>query len=394
MPAPKILIVDDNDAMRHAVSRLLTHAGYNVLQCDCGEKCLEVAQEQNPDLVLLDVQLPDLNGIEVLRRIKADPELKHIFVVHLSAEKTDAESQTTGLEMGADGYIAQPVENKELLARVRAYLRHKKTLDELRESEARYRLFFENNPQPMWIYDNATRTFLAANDSAVKHYGYERPHFLSIKVDDLVVDTSETFGSGLQTLSAFNLHQRHRKKNGEIIDVEISEHTVSFKEVKATAALIADVTQWKQVVRAREQLIQRYEREIAAFEEMSAGVGSTERNVRPEVSLQKSSPQLFGTLESRYQNLLQLALDQRIYKVDHNVSAGLRSMAGQLFVQRATPRDVVELHFIALKKLVPQPETPQSAGFLEIARLSIIELMGYLASAYRDRLLQEKTIAN
>ena len=379
----KILVVDDNNAMRHAVSRLMTHAGYEVIECDCGEGCIEQARKHHPDLVLLDVQLPDIDGMEVLRRIKGDPELKDIFVVHLSAEKTDANSTTVGLESGADGYIAQPVENRELVARVRAYLRHKRTMDDLRNSEARYRQLFESNPQPMWVFDQKTRRFLAVNDSAVKHYGYSRAHFLTMKVDDLVIADTEPLSL---KVTAFNLHQRHRKQNGELIDVEISEHTMMFGGAEATAALITDVTQWKQVEKAREQLIERYEREFASIEKLGSSRAQVGEGVS-KLDSRDNKSQAFSELNARYENLVGLALDQRIYKVDHSVSAGLRSVAEQLFNLRATPRDVIELHYQALKNLVPQPELPQAQGFLEVGRLTIVELMGYLAAVYLEHFL-------
>lgn len=388
---PKILVVDDNDAMRHAVTRLMTHAGYEVLDCNCGEDCLEKARQYYPDLILLDVQLPGIDGMEVLRRIKGDPRLRHIFVVHLSAEKTDIESKTAGLESGADGYIAQPVENRELVARVRAYLRHKRTMDELRDSEARYRELFESNPQPMWVFNQHSRRFLAVNDSAVKHYGYSRPHFLTMKVDDLVIADTDPLSINV---TAFNLHQKHRKQNGEFIDVEISEHTIAFAGAMATAALITDVTQWKQVERAREQLIERYEREFTSIERLGY-----ERNENPEIGvtsadLQERNLPAFDEIKARYENLIGLALDQRIYKVDHNVSAALRSIAEQLFKHRATPKDVVALHFKTLKNLVPNPQLPQAQGFLEVGRLAIVELMGYLAATYRDHYLQKQLPTN
>ncbi len=82
-----------------------------------------MARQQQPDLVLLDVNLPDISGLEVCRQIKADPALKGPYVIILSGTRTDGESQALGLEMGADGYIARPVTNRELLARVQAMLR-------------------------------------------------------------------------------------------------------------------------------------------------------------------------------------------------------------------------------------------------------------------------------
>jgi signal transduction histidine kinase len=119
----KILVVDDNPVALFAVSHVLRSEGYNVLEAPTGSAGLTLAREKLPDLVLLDVMLPDINGIEVCRRIKAETATSKIFVVLLSSVETSPDSQSAGLEAGADGYIARPIENRELAARVQAMLR-------------------------------------------------------------------------------------------------------------------------------------------------------------------------------------------------------------------------------------------------------------------------------
>ena len=130
----RILVVDDNFDILSIVSRLLREAGYEVTEATTGQKCLQLAQEENPDIILLDVNLPDMSGIEVCRRIKADPQLSKILIAHLSATETTSESQVAGLEAGADAYIVQPISNRELLARVGALARIKRAEDALLEA--------------------------------------------------------------------------------------------------------------------------------------------------------------------------------------------------------------------------------------------------------------------
>jgi signal transduction histidine kinase len=119
----KILVVDDNPVVLLSVSEFLRSAGYEVLEAGSAEAGLQLAQQHTPDLLLLDVVLPDLTGVELCRRMKADPATRKLFVVLLSASEVSAPSQITGLEAGADGYIARPIENRELLARVQSLLR-------------------------------------------------------------------------------------------------------------------------------------------------------------------------------------------------------------------------------------------------------------------------------
>lgn len=132
-----ILTADDDKHVIAATVRLLKRAGYEVLEAATGQSCLDLVRAHHPDLILLDVNLPDINGIEVCKQIKADPALAHHFVVMVSASQTSSDQQSLGLESGADGYIARPIENRELLARVQAYLRIQHTENALRQSEER-----------------------------------------------------------------------------------------------------------------------------------------------------------------------------------------------------------------------------------------------------------------
>ncbi|MFE1744078.1 response regulator [Coleofasciculus sp. H7-2] len=118
-----ILHVDDNEANRYVVNRMLRKAGFEVQEAATGEMALQLVAQQPPDLIILDVQLPDINGFEVCHRIKANPATSSIPVLHLSASFVESKDKVQGLESGADGYLAQPVEPIELLATVKALLR-------------------------------------------------------------------------------------------------------------------------------------------------------------------------------------------------------------------------------------------------------------------------------
>jgi signal transduction histidine kinase len=130
----KILIVDDNPVVLFAVAHLLKSEGFTVLEAPTGKEGLARARAEAPDLVLLDVMLPDINGVELCRQIKAGADTSQLFVVLLSSIETSPDSQVTGLEAGADGYIARPIENRELIARVQAMLRIKRAESALRKA--------------------------------------------------------------------------------------------------------------------------------------------------------------------------------------------------------------------------------------------------------------------
>ncbi len=133
--APSILVVDDNPAALKATVRILQQAGYEVAQAADGEQGLSRVRALRPKLVLLDVVLPGISGTEVLRQIRADPALADVSVVLLSSTAVNPDNQVAGLDAGADGYIARPIANAELLARVRSHLRQLQLTDQLRASE-------------------------------------------------------------------------------------------------------------------------------------------------------------------------------------------------------------------------------------------------------------------
>lgn len=124
---PCILNVNDNPAALYLTSLTLQRAGYDVLEARSGIEALRAA-ERAPDLVLLDVRLPDLSGHEVCSRLKSNPKTSAIAVLQTSAADISGQARTLGLEAGADGYLSQPYEERELLAWVNALLRARRNL--------------------------------------------------------------------------------------------------------------------------------------------------------------------------------------------------------------------------------------------------------------------------
>jgi signal transduction histidine kinase len=119
---PTVLVVDDTEGNRYAVSRMLRSAGMDVIEAESGAEALERVTD-NPALVVLDINLPDITGYEVCRRIKSDDATASIPVLHLSASYVAAADRAYGLELGADAYLTHPVEPAVLVATVRALLR-------------------------------------------------------------------------------------------------------------------------------------------------------------------------------------------------------------------------------------------------------------------------------
>jgi DNA-binding response OmpR family regulator len=133
----RILVTDDDPVILSLTASVLRGAGYEVLEASTGMECLELVHAHHPDLILLDIILPDVMGLELCRQVKTDKDLQGIFVILLSGIQTSSDYQADGLNVGADGYIIKPIPNKELVARVKAMERIKRAEDALRETQQR-----------------------------------------------------------------------------------------------------------------------------------------------------------------------------------------------------------------------------------------------------------------
>ena len=130
---PLVLNVNDNDASRYLVTRMLERGGFTVIEAANGAGALEKVRGKMPRLVVLDIKLPDMTGLEVCQLIKADPKTHGVKVLHTSAVFVATESKVQSLECGADGYLSHPFEQQELIATVRSLLRLTEVEQELRD---------------------------------------------------------------------------------------------------------------------------------------------------------------------------------------------------------------------------------------------------------------------
>lgn len=118
----KILVVDDERDIVDLISYNLTKEGYQVYQAHNGKEGIEIAKQVNPDLIILDVMMPGMDGIEACRLMRSMPEFKHTFMVFLTA-RSEEYSEIAGFNVGADDYIAKPIKPRALMSRINAILR-------------------------------------------------------------------------------------------------------------------------------------------------------------------------------------------------------------------------------------------------------------------------------
>jgi PAS domain S-box-containing protein len=363
-----ILIVNDAPDQLTLMESLLRKAGYSVRTAEDGLQALELVRQERPDLVISDVSMPRMNGLEFCQRLRADSELRSVPVLLISALQKDTESVVAGLRAGADDYLEVPFDWTRLVAKVSRLIersrleasyrdlvehasdmiftqdldgrltsmngagtrflgrpqgdvignslfavfgiipenngfagslsrppeanefRHqfiardasgedrwldlilspikdrteetigfrgvarditeRKSFEEaLRDSEARYKLLFESNPQPIWVYNEETLDFLAVNEAATKTYGYSRDQFLSMTTEDI---RAKEDIPALLIKNADHPDQlvlsspwRHETRDKKTIYVEMSSHPVVFDGKNSKLVIVNDVTERK-----------------------------------------------------------------------------------------------------------------------------------------------------
>ncbi|MBK7866947.1 MAG: response regulator [Ignavibacteriales bacterium] len=146
-----VLIIDDNPDLIQSQEYILKKAGFKTITAACGIDGLKLAQSTIPDILLLDIAMPDLSGIEILKILKSDPLTKDIFVILITAFLKASDQHVKGLESGADAYLTRPLPAKLFLAQFQVYADHVITLNLFRKSEAKLNEVIRQNPDPMLV---------------------------------------------------------------------------------------------------------------------------------------------------------------------------------------------------------------------------------------------------
>jgi PAS domain S-box-containing protein len=244
-----VLIVNDLAEQLELMNAALGKAGYTVFTAENGREGFAMAKRERPDLIISDVTMPEVNGIEFCRLIRQDHDLATRPILLVSALRTDTESVVEGLEAGADEYLEIPFDAARLVAQASRLIERAKLEEALKDSEERYRLLFECTPQPIWVYDEETLAFLAINESAIRTYGYSREEFLAMTIRDvrptedvpaLLIKTAVGIDGPVLTSP-----WRHKKKDGSVIYVEITSHPLLFGNRRARLVIATDVTDRK-----------------------------------------------------------------------------------------------------------------------------------------------------
>lgn len=268
----KILIVDDEKHLRLGITRIIAQAGFDTLETDNGEDCIRLARETKPNLILLDVVLGGMDGREICQRLKNDSETSAIPILLVSSTMTDVENQAIGMEFGADGCISKPVNNRELVARVRAILRIKESEKRLSETLDFLNKVLITSPVGIGTF-NQDGSMLTANKSMIDIF----ETFTVLSPQSVESDTPVIYALGLKDIFDDVLKNgNERRREVCYLNETNNEHWLDcflnrFKSKDEWNVLLTvnDISLLKKNEREKEELIRELRKALADVNTLS-----------------------------------------------------------------------------------------------------------------------------
>ena len=228
--APVVLVVDDQQANVRMVGALLTRSGYQVLPATSGVEGLELARGRKPDVVLLDMRMPGMDGFEVMAAMRADPDIRDLPVIFLTADN-DRDNLVRAFESGAIDYVTKPFVAEELIARVRTHVDLKRSRDALRR-------FAQEKQQMAELVAHDLRNYFANIVFAADMVGGAARSAEDPTLQRLSESIRSSADSGMLFLQAFLEQQEHVAHGAEVEPLPVRQllcEVVDFFERKAAA---------------------------------------------------------------------------------------------------------------------------------------------------------------
>ncbi len=233
---PKVLFVDDTEDNLDLLEFALKKKPISMLRASSGKECLVIAEDQQPDMIVLDIQMPEMDGFETLRRLRANPETAKIPVIFLTAIKRDPQSIAEGILLGAEEYLTKPIDLEELFARVRSIYRVMAMQRELEQVKSQF--------MAMLVHDLRTplTIIISSIDYILRHYGDGKPlDEDSIKLMQTVLASTRGMSylvNDLLDLSKYNAGQMQLNKQTitihELIEESLQPFLLQFKQKNIT----------------------------------------------------------------------------------------------------------------------------------------------------------------
>jgi PAS domain S-box-containing protein len=348
---PTILNVDDNEMCRYAVTRMLQHNHFRVREAGTGTEALRIARSEQPDLVLLDVNLPDVNGFEVCRQLKAEASTARIPVLHITASYYSPADMARGLEGGADSYLTEPVEPEVLVATIRSVLRARSAEEAARKISREWQATFDTIGDGLAVVDSEGR-ILRCNGSFARLLGFPTSELLGELCYELWEDLPREKQPFFRAIESRRRETLELEYDSRRLSVMLDPMFDDSGNSTGAVQIISDVTEQRQL---EEQF--RESQKFETIGTLAAGVAHDFNNLL--TSIMGNASLVLGDLpiESNYRDKLQdvLRASQRAADLTRQLLA--YSGKGRHFLQKVDLSSLV-LHIQSLiEAAVPKKVT-------------------------------------
>ncbi len=286
----KILVIDDRKDNLISVTALLKNLEpeYEILTALSGNEGIQLAQSEQPDTILLDIQMPKMDGYEVCRRLRAEQKTKRVPIIFLTATKTTPEDRIKGLEMGGDTYLTKPIDAGELMANLHAMLRIKKGEDELeyekdlleekviertkklKELSDKYFDLYENAPDMFASVDSKTAIIHRCNRTLAENLDYTKDEIIGQPIffvyhPDCIEIAKKYFQQFADTRVIRDAEMQLKRKDGSKIDVSLNVSAVRDEKgnILSSRSVWRDVSELKRAERKLQEYANHLENMVA-----------------------------------------------------------------------------------------------------------------------------------
>ena len=422
-PPAHVVVCDAAASSAESLTRAFRAAGFRVTTCATAAACEEVVASDTPALVTVPVILPDQDGFALIRRLCAQRDAvaraarslqtprnagagrARPRVVMVSALQAEHRARAAG----ADAFLAKPAQDAELVSLASALIGPARggrrgpapdatrgqaaaptraataSLSDVIARTARAVAAVEQPDEALTAVLAAARTYLGASGAALLRSEVGR----LVPAGSAGLETTERgadetalvpeSGGGYPIVLAGWLE-------GVLLLTGVTPSTLAEQEASLSPLLDLSAAALRNSRLLADLRSRRQEREASSFARLSntvsASATASSFGITP---LRQAAAELFDDFTRRYGELMDLALDQRGFRIDHGLPAALRRLAHELGLVGATPRDVIEMHTMASRLKTAGTPSRKTQAFLEEGNLMVLELMGYLASFYRGR---------
>ncbi len=254
-----ILVIDDDPASVNTVSKALHAAGFRTMAAPGGERALRQLELVQPDLILLDVLMPDIDGFETCRRLKHNPRTAHIPIIFMTA-LSDTIDKLKGFEAGGVDYLTKPVQHDEMLARIRLHVQLRQFQQQLEqqnirleEQNQRFRILTEATFEGILIHDG--ENILELNQRLETMFGYPRSEALGKPVLEFVApESQQLIAARIRAQDEMPYEAEGRRKDGSHFPIAIQAKTMPYQGREVRVAAVRDLSWQKHIEREKAQL--------------------------------------------------------------------------------------------------------------------------------------------